>query len=163
MNLKHAGLYLPILLCLGIVSCSSAPFQNDDQGWVLMNYITHQEKGVTGVEPVDLGEDVEMVQEVFPGSLEELKATILESTNSEELPAPSGTYRGSSLTWELYMGETQIPELGPFTVTLLMGIATDDAGSYYVVLVTLPERYEEDADKFQSVFYQTLYAFSPIE
>jgi len=104
-----------------------------------------------------------LVQEVFPGSLEELKAATIESTNSEELPASTGTYRGSSLTWELYMGEIQIPDLGPFTVTILLGIAADDAASYFVGLVTLPERYEENADKFQSVFYHTLYAFSPIE
>ncbi len=128
-----------------------------------MRYATNQENGVSGVEPVDLGEEVELVQEVFPGSLDELKATILESTNSKELPATTGIYRGSDLTWELYIGETQIPELGPFTVTLLMGIAADDTASYFVGLVTLPEKYEENADKFQSVFYHTLYAFSPIE
>lgn len=103
------------------------------------------------------------MQEIFPGSLEALKATILESTNSEELPVPTGTYRGSDLTWELYVGETQIPELGPFTVTLLMGIAADNAASYFVALVTLPEHYEGNANKFQSVFYHALYAFSPIE
>ena len=128
-----------------------------------MRYATNQEKGISGVEPVDLGEDVQLVQDVFPGSLEELKAEILKSTIPEELPVDTGTYQGSKLTWEVSIGETQIPDLGPFTVTALLGIAADETASYFVVLVTLPERYEENADKYQSVFYHTLYAFSPIE
>ena len=117
--------------------------------------------GISGVEPVDLGEDVELVQEVFPGSLEELKAEILKSTIPEGLPAYTGTYQGSKLTWEVSIGETQIPDLGPFTVTALLGIAADETASYFVLLVTLPERYEEDADKFQSAFFKKLKSIKP--
>lgn len=162
-KLKPGGILLLLIFCLGLSSCSTASFQIEDQGWVLMRYTTNKDKGISGVEPVDLGEDVQLVQEVFPGALEEVKAEIQKSIKSGELPAPDGTFQGSNLTWELYSGETEIPDIGPFTVAILMGIAADDKASYFVGLVTLPDSYEEHADKFQSVFYHTLYAFAPIE
>jgi hypothetical protein len=163
MKLKRSGILLLLVFCLGLSSCSTASYLNEDQGWILMRYTTNQDKGISGVEPVDLGEDVLLVQEVFPGTLEELKIETQKSISSGELPAPAGTFLGSGLTWELYTGETEIPDIGPFTVAVLLGIAADDKASYFVGLVTLPDSYEEHADKFQSVFYHTLYAYSPIE
>jgi len=163
MKLMHAGILLLLVFCLGLSSCSTLSHQNEDQGWVLMRYTTNQDKGIIGVEPVDLGDDVKLVQEVFPGTLEELKIETQKTISSGELPAPAGIFQGPDLTWELYTGETEIPDVGPFTVTLLLGIAADDKASYFVGLVTLPDSYKEHADKFQSVFYHTLYAYSPIE
>jgi hypothetical protein len=162
MKFKYAG-FLLIVFCLGLISCSSAPVQNQDQGWVLMNYVTSAEKGISGVEPVDLGEDVIVVQEAFPGTLDELKAEIRKDLISGEMPESRGTYRGSVLTWELYEGEAEIPDIGPFTIHLLMGIAAADETSYFVALVALPDSFAENSARFESVFYHTLYGFSPIE
>lgn len=128
-----------------------------------MRSYTNTEKGLRGVEAVDLGEDVEVVQEVFPGSIEELRDAALESMNLEEFPESTGTYRGKSLTWNLFSFDAQIEDLGPFTVSINMAVAEGDSESYFVALVALPEGYEENAEKYDSVFYHTIYAFSPIE
>ena len=129
MKLKRSGILLLLVFCLGLSSCSTASYLNEDQGWVFMRYTTNQDKGISGVEPVDLGEDVLLVQEVFPGTLEELKIETQKSISSGELPAPAGTFLGSGLTWELYTGETEIPDIGPLTVAVLLGIAADDKAS----------------------------------
>jgi len=163
VEVKTLTRWISFTLCLGLISCTSSTFQNESQGWVLMRYYTSEEKGISGIEPVDLGEDVQLVQEAFPGSLEELRAAALESIDLQGFPESMGTYQGAALTWDLYSFEAQIADLGPFTVSLDMAIAEGDTVSYFVALVSLPENYEENADKYQSVFYHTLYAFSPIE
>ncbi len=163
VDVKIFTIWISFAFCLGLISCTSSTFQTDSQGWVLMRYYISEEKGLRGIEPIDLGEDVQLVQEVFPGSIKELREAALESIDIEELPESIGTYQGAALTWELYSFDAQIKELGPFTVSLDVAMAEDDSASYFVGLVTLPEKYEENADKFQAVFYHTLYAFSPIE
>lgn len=163
MNSITLTRWIPLALCLGLISCTTSTYQKDSQGWVLMRYYTSEEKGFSGIEPVDLGEDVELVQEVFPGSIEELREAALESTDLQELPESTGTYQGTALTWDLYSFEAQIEELGPFPVSLDVAMAEGDSASYFVGLVSLPENNEENADKYQSVFYHTIYALSPLE
>ena len=126
-----------------------------------MNYVTNEETGVSGVEPVNLGEDVLIIQDAFPGTLEALIAEIKKDIASGELPEATGTYQRSGLIWQVYKGETQITDIGPINVLLLMGLASDDEASYFVALVALPDSYGENSAKFDSVFYHTLYAFSP--
>ena len=116
MNLQTLIRWIPFILCLGLISGTSSTFQKDSQGWVLMRYYISEEKGLSGIEPIDLGEDVELIQEVFLGSLEELTAVVLESIDLEELPESIGTYRGAALSWDLYSFESQIKELGPMTI-----------------------------------------------
>jgi hypothetical protein len=110
-----------------------------------------------------LGDNVELVQEVFPGSLEELATAALDSIDLEEFPESIGTSRGPTLSWELYSFDAQIKELGTFPVSLDLAMAEGDSASYFVGLVTLPEEYDYNPNKYQSVFYHTIYAFSPIE
>ena len=81
-----------------------------------MRYYTNEEKGFSGIEPFELGDYVELIQEVFLGSLEELTAVVLESIDLEDLPESIGTYRGAALSWDLYSSESQIKELGPMTI-----------------------------------------------
>ena len=148
---------------LGLISCTPSTFQKDSQGWVLMRNYTDEEKGLSGIKPVDFGDVVVLVQEVFPGSIEELREAALDSIDLEELPESIGTYRGAALSWDLYSFEAQIQELGPSTVSLNVAMAEGDSVSYFVGFVSLPENYEENAEKYQSVFYHSIYAFSPIE
>jgi hypothetical protein len=163
MITKPAIVWLPFVLCLGLISCSNSNLQNENQGWVLLRYYTNEEKGISGVEPVDLGENIVLAQEIFPGSLEDLKKATLESTTLEELPESTGTFRGSTLNWELYNFDTQIPDLGPFTISVKLGLAADESASYFVGMAALPEYFHENTNKLQSVFSHTLYAFSPIK
>ena len=150
-------------MCLGLISCTPSSFQKDSQGWVLMRFNTSDGRGFNGIEPVELGEDVELVQEVFPGSLEELTTGVMDSIDLEELPESIGTYRGAALSWDMYSFEAQSMELGPMTVSINLAMADGDSASYFVGLATSPEKFEENADKYQSVLYHTIYTFSPIE
>ena len=110
MRKIHPVLLVIISTCLVLAACSSTPFQDQDPGWVLMRYATNEEKGIFTLEPVDIGEEAEIVQDVFPGTMDEMRTEILKSITSEELPESGGTYQGSTLTWEWYQEETQIPE-----------------------------------------------------
>lgn len=163
LKLRKLARLIPLILCLGIISCGTPAFQEDSHGWILMRSYTNEEKGLTGVEPVDLGEEVELVQEVYPGPIEELMEIAMDSTNLNELPESIGKFRGKSLSWDLYSFETQIEDLGPFTVLVMVAFAEGDSQSYLVGLVTLPESYQENAEKYDSVFYHTLYALSPVD
>jgi hypothetical protein len=155
--------WLILVISLVLGSCSSAGFNHVDQGWVLVNYYNNPEKGIRGVVPVDLGEEIIVAQEVFPGEFEDLKTATLETTDLEELPPSTGIYQGSALKWQLYQFETQIADVGPFTVSVILGLATDDSASYFVGLVTLPEIFESETEKILSIFYHTLYAYTPLE
>jgi hypothetical protein len=44
-----------------------------------------------------------------------------------------------------------------------IAMAESESASYFVDLITLPENYQENAEKHQSVFYHTIYALSPGE
>jgi hypothetical protein len=128
-----------------------------------MRFNTSEERGFSGIEPAELGEDVDLSQEVFPGSLEELTTIVMVSIDLEEFPASIGTYRGAALSWDLYSFEAQIIELGPMKVSINLAMAEGDSASYFVGLATSPEKFEENADKYQSVLYHTIYTFSPTE
>lgn len=163
MNFNTIAMWVPIVLCLDLISCTASNYQADSQGWVMMNYYTNQEKGISGLQPLELGENVEIIQEVFPGSIQELREAALEQMNIEEFPESIGKYHGRALSWDLYSFEAQIRELGPFDLAVNLAVAEGDSVSYFVALVALPEDYEANTEKYEAVFYHTLYAFSPAE
>lgn len=162
MNFRVPNLLLPALLCTGLIACSTSSLDPDSQGWVLLRYYTDTDKGISGVEPVELGEEFALVQEVFPGTLEEMESAVLASTSLKELPPAISTYQGGDLTWDVYRFDTQIADVGPFTVSVMLGLAAGESEGYFVGLVSLPETYTSESGKILSVFYHTLYAFSPL-
>lgn len=162
MNFRSFIKWFPLVLILGLISCTTS-LDKDSQGWVLMRYYTNEEIGLSGVEPVDLGDKAELVQQAFPGPRAEMVAAAMESTTLEDFPESDGSYQGSVLSWDLYSFDTEIPELGQFPVHLNMAIAEDESQSYFVALVTLPEEYEKFPEKYRSVFLHSLYSLSPLE
>jgi hypothetical protein len=128
-----------------------------------MRYYTNEEKGLSGIEPLDLGENAELVQEAFPGPHAGMIAATLESTTLDELPESTGSYQGANLSWDLYSFDTEIPELGPFTVHIEMALTDRESQIYFVALVALPEEYEGSPEKYRSVYLHTLYSLSPID
>lgn len=162
MKIRSLLRWLPLVLVLGLISCTTS-FDKDSQGWVLMRYFTNEEKGISGVEPVDLGENAQLVQEVFPGSLEEMIEFAKESTSFVDIPPSTGSFQGQALTWDLYSFEAEIPEIGAFTVHLDMALAEGDTKSYSVALVALPDQYEKYPQKYQSVFLHSLYVLTPLD
>lgn len=163
MDFHFLHKWVPLFLCLGLISCTTSTYPTDSQGWVMMNYFTDQENGISGLHPLELGETVEVVQEVFPGSIRELEEAALEQMNIVEFPESFGKYHGRALSWNLYSFEAQIQEVGPFDLAINMAVAEGDSTSYFVALVALPEDYETNTEKYEAVFYHTLYAFSPLE
>lgn len=163
MKFHSIAKLVPLLLCLGLISCTASTYQTDSQGWVLMNYFTDQEKEISGLQPLELGENVELVQDVFPGSIQELEEAVLQQIDIEQFPASVGKYRGRTLSWDLYSFEGQLREEGPFDIAVNLAVAEGDSVSYFVALLALPEDYEANTEKYQAVFYHTLYAFSPLD
>lgn len=162
MKIRPFTKWLPLLLVLGLISCTTS-LDKESQGWVLMRNYTNEEKGVSGVEPVDLGDKAELIQEAFPGSRAEMVAATMESTILDELPESEGSYQGAALSWDLYSFETEIPELGPFAVHVDMALAGGESQGYFVALVALPEEYEQFSEKYSSVFLHTIYSLSPLD
>ena len=151
-----------MVLVLGLISCTTS-LDKDSQGWVLMRYYTNEEKGLSGVEPVDLGDNAELVQEAFPGSRAEMVAATMESTTLDEFPESTGSYQGAALSWDLYSFNTEIPELGPFPVHVDMALAGGETQGYFVALITLPEEYAEFPEKYRSVLLHSIYSLSPLD
>ncbi|MES0361677.1 MAG: hypothetical protein ABUK20_12230 [Anaerolineales bacterium] len=162
MNLRTLTRWIPLVLCVGLISCTTS-LDKDSQGWVLMRYYTNEERGLSGVEPIDLGDKAQLVQEAVPGSRDEMVAATLESTTLDEFPESTGSYQGAVLSWDLYSFNTEIPELGPFPVHVDMALAGGESLGYFVALVTLPEESEQFPEKYRSVFLHTIYSLSPLE
>ena len=55
MKIRTLMRLLPLVLVLGLISCSTS-LDKDSQGWVLMRYYTNDEKGLSGIDPLDLGD-----------------------------------------------------------------------------------------------------------
>jgi hypothetical protein len=163
VNFHSIAKWAPLFFCLGLISCTASTYQTESRGWVMMNYYTDQEKGIRGLQPLELGENVDVVQEVFPGSIEELQEEVLKQINIEQFPASIGKYHGKALSWDLYSFEGQLQDVGPFDVAVNLAVAEGDSVSYFVVMLALPEDYGANTEKYESVFYHSLYAFSPLE
>ena len=162
MKIRSFTKWFPLLLILGLISCTTS-LDKESQGWVLMRYYTNEEKGLSGIEPVDMGDNAELVQEAFPGSRAEMVSATMESTSLEEFPESIGSYQGAALSWDLYSFDTEIPEVGAFTVHVDMALAGGETQGYFVALITLPEESEQFPEKYRSVFLHTIYSLSPLE
>jgi len=154
--------WFPLVLILGLISCTTS-LDKDSQGWVLMRYYTNEEKGLSGIEPVDLGDKAQLVQEAVPGSRDEIIKATMESTTLDEFPESTGSYQGAALSWDLYSFNTEIPELGPFPVHVDMALTGGESQGYFVALITLPEESEQFPEKYRSVFLHTIISLSPLE
>ena len=132
------SLLLAITACTGLQSGHSS-------GWIAMTPFTNEEYGIRGVVPPgDWIEQGALVQQSFPGTVDELAPVLLAQTSLDQVPEPVGSYRGAALTWNLYAFETQVKDVGPETVRVDMALAEGDSASYLVAMVTLPDAYEEN-------------------
>lgn len=76
-------------------------------------------------------EDAQLLQESFPGSMDELVPLLLADTNLDALPERGGTYKDSAFSWDLYTFYTQIEELGAETYRLRLALAEGESVSYF--------------------------------
>jgi hypothetical protein len=128
-----------------------------------MRYYVNEDSGIRGVQPLDLGENAEIIQDSFPGTLDELQLTVMEQTNLDSFPEAIDSYKGANFNWDLYSFDAQIEEAGPQPIKVDFALTEGESRLYFVALLALPEEYEQNAEKYRSVFLHTIYALSPLE
>ena len=73
-------------------------------------------------------------------------------------PSPRGTYYGRGLHWELYRFDTAIRALDWAGSRLQLALAETGGNTYVMSLIAPPSAYNDDAEKFETVFFHMLYA-----
>ena len=87
----------------------------------------------------------------------------MEQTNLDIFPEAIGSYKGANFNWDLYSFDAQIEEAGPQPLKVDFALAEGESRFYFVALVAIPEDYEQNAEKYRTVFQHTIYALSPLE
>jgi hypothetical protein len=175
---KHgpAGVLAALLL---VLTACSASLPVGRSGSIALVPFFHEELGIRGVVPTGCNHtqpgsvecadlisgraQVLIVQQAAPVPLDELIEALLSELTLEQLPEPTGSYRGSAFDWDLYAMETQIKDVGPVTVRLDLALAEGDSASYFVGMATLPEDYEANTALLQTVFTHAVYSLAPME
>jgi hypothetical protein len=169
------GLLVGVLL---ILTACGAPLPAGESGQIALKPFISEELGLRGLAPwncdeVDLGtfycpslspdeSPVIVIQQSFPGMLDELAPLLLESVSLEELPEISGRYRGKIFDWGFFTFESQIRDLGPEKYRIDLAWAEDGSTSYFVALLTMPDAYEANEALYETVFTHALYALAPL-
>jgi hypothetical protein len=175
---KHwlAGVVAVLLL---VLTACSASLPEGESGSIALVPFFHQAMGIRGVVPAGCSQtqpgsvecadlisgraQVLLVQQAAPVPLDELVEALLSELTLEQLPEPTGSYRGSAFDWDLYAMETQIKDVGPVTVRLDLALAETDSASYIVGMATLPEDYEANMALLQTVFTHAVYSLAPLD
>jgi len=175
---KHCLVGVSAVLLLVLTACS-ASLPVGKSGSIALQPFFHQEMGIRGVAPhgcshaqpgtvecpdlISGQAPVVLVQQAAPVPLDELMDVVLASTTLDQLPEPTGSYKGTAFTWDLYAVETQLKDLGPVTVRLDLALAEDGSASYLIAMVTLPEDYEANTALLETVYTHALYSLAPLE
>lgn len=170
------GILMVVLLVL--TGCST-PLPEGDSGSVTLIPFFNGEFGISGVVPVtcseaapgnfecpDLAADgswAAIIQQAYPGPLDELEALVLEQISLERLPAPAGSYEGRAFEWDLYTLEARVKEVGPEPMRLELALAEESSMSYLVALVTLPEAHDAHPELLDTIFTHAVYGLVPWE
>ena len=168
-----------VAVLLLVLTACSASLPVGESGSIALVPFFHEEMGIRGVVPSGCNQPqagtvecanlisgqapVVLVQQAAPVPLDELIDALLASTTLEQLPEPTGSYKGSAFIWDLYTAETQIKDVGPVTVRLDLALAGSDSASYFVGMATLPEDYEANTALLQTVFTHALYSLAPLD
>jgi hypothetical protein len=167
-----------ILVLLTATACAALPARGGSGSIALVPF-SSPEFGIQGVVPqacrqedagnfecTGLTSDSDaavMVQQSLPASRDELIALLLDQVDLEQLPEPSGDYKGTAFAWDLYAFEAQIVDVGSEILRVDLALAEGDSASYLVALVTVPDVYDANAALFDTVFTHAVYALAPLE
>jgi hypothetical protein len=160
------GFFWGVLACvlLAMTACV-APLPEGESGLVAMIPFTNEEYGIRGNAPMGGWSDrAVLIQESFPGTMDDLVELAVAQTDLVRLPRSTGTYRGAYLTWDLYTFSTRVEDAGPDIYRVDMGLAhvERDARYYLVFLIAQPMDYEANKALYQTVFEHALYALEPL-
>ena len=175
---KHWLSGVAAVLLLVLTACSASLPEGESGSIALLPFVD-EEMGIRGVVPHGCNHtqpgtvefagltsgraQLLLVQQAAPVPLDELVDALLPQLTLEQLPEPTGSYRGSAFDWDLYAMETQIKDIGPVTVRLDLALAGSDSASYFVGMATLPEDYEANTALLQTVFTHAVYSLAPLD
>lgn len=156
-------LSLGYFLIIAFAATACAGSLAEDDGLVIMTPYINEELGIRGIEPEGFSDQFHLEQAAVPLSLDEVYSLFLEQTDLEEFTEPIGRLKGIAFTWDLYAVETTIPDTGLETVRIDTALAERDMTTYYVIMITLPEDYDDHARMYETIFAHVVYALAPLE
>jgi len=163
-HVRHWALLAVVLaaILVGGTACGiSLPV--GEPGAVRMAPFRNEEYGLAGLEPLQGWSDgAELVQQVSPGTVDDVVGILRAQTDLVSLPRSTGSYQGKHLHWDLYTFSSQLAEAPPGIYRMRMGLAQEGSKVYLVVLVTVPEAYRANPGLYDTVFEHALYALGPI-
>jgi hypothetical protein len=105
------------------------------------------------------GDLTTLVQQAAPGmTAADITAALLPQLGIEELPDSLGSRETTTLTWDLYEIEVQVPGVGAVVVDL--ALAEADGTAYVVLLQAMAEEHDE---LHEGVFLPAVEALAPVE
>jgi hypothetical protein len=98
-----------------------------------------------------------LVQQGVPGAtVDMVTELLLPKLGLAALPERAGSIENANLSWDLYTGERQDPDMGKMIMN--MALSQGDAGVYLVLFSAMPDEYD---DMHYAVFLRTVDALTP--
>jgi hypothetical protein len=156
-------LSLGVFVVMALAATGCAGSLDEDDGLVIMTPYINEELGTRGVQPDGMSDQLHFEQSAVPLSLDEVYPLFLEQTDLEEFPKPVGRLKGIAFTWDLYTVETTILNSGLDTVRIDIAVAERDMTTYFVLMITFPDDYDDHARMYETIFTHAVYALAPLE
>ena len=161
---------LPILLLVATLSLTacSVSLPQGASGHIALVPFWDEEQGIQGVQPLDSwAEETRLIQAALPAGSQDALAQLLAETDLTALPASTGTFKGKTLTWDLYTFDSRLEGAPVDSVHFDLAVAKADTGTspatYIVMLLSLPDSYWANPALYDSVFTHVVYALEPME
>lgn len=158
---KFLSLGVFLIIVFAATGCAGSLLGDD--GLVIMTPYINEELGIRGVEPDGLSDRLHFEQSAAPLSLDEVYSLFIEQTDLEEFPKPVGRLKGIAFTWDLYTVETTILDSGLDTVRIDIAVAERDMITYFVLMITFPDDYDDHVKMYETIFTHAVYALAPLE
>ena len=157
---------LVILIAASTVAITACSFSlpSGSEGSIALIPFWDEEQGIQGVQPMEGWSQEALLRQIaIRSSPEEARALILEQTSLSAFPESTGQYRGKAFTWDLYSFKSSLEEVPDAILHLDLAVAERDSTMYVVALIALPEAYDANRARYDTIFTHALYALEPME
>ena len=168
--MRRTKVVLPILILVAalLLTACDASLPQGASGHIALIPFWDEEQGIQGVQPLEgWDEDTRLIQVAFPVDSQEALAQIQAETDLTALPPSTDTFKGKAFTWQLYTFESRLKGAPVDSVHFDLAVADADSGTsgmtYFVVLLSLPEKYRANPGLYDTIFTHVVYALEPIE
>jgi hypothetical protein len=158
---KLLSLGVSLIIALTTIGCAGS--LTEDDGLVIMTPYINEELGIRGVYPDDVSDQLHFEQSAVPLTLDEVYPLFIEQTDLEEFPKPVGRLKGIAFTWDLYTVETTLLDSGLETVRIDIALAERNMTTYFVLMITFPEDYDDHTRMYETIFTHAVYALAPLD